>query len=622
MDAVVKKSPSAVTLWMIVVFGLPILVFGQVFAFDFINHGDDVTVYKNPMVASGVSLGTIWSALTTVDAGAYRPLSSISHMLDVYAFGLVPGSHHAVNIFLHALNGVLLFLLLRGWTGAMGKSAAVALLFAVHPLCVESVAWIAQRNQLLGGFLMFLTLGAYTQYVRAPSRTGYCGILFLYTLMLFAEPTLFVLPALFVLIDYWPIGRANDNPSVSKRARVLEKLPFAIVALMFGTVLYFVWKQAGPTILQPSFPVGVRISSAIVACAIYVGQAVWPANLVPSYPHPGMMPPWPAIAAAIGVLGAMTGVAVRYRVVHPFIIVGWCWYLFNVAPTLRTVYIGLNRHADHNTYIPLVGLFVIAVWGVPVIAARWAVRPRTLQGIAATAIGLFALMAYVQSSHWRNSESLWRHTAEVMPNSAMAHEKLGQVYFDHGNFGDSDTALQKAVEYSAQNPYEHTTIGVRSLNTLGTVATARQDYDQAAEYYGRAVDLVPGDAHIRSNHGEALLASGKLDEAIQELQYAVQLDDQLARAWNSLAFALILKRKTDEALEAGRHAVELEPDNAENLYHMALAEFSAERYDRALKYLALVFEIDKQFEPGLVLQTEILARRGIDPTEAETLAVP
>ncbi len=601
------------------VFGLPMLVFGQVVAFDFLNHGDDVQVYQNPTVAKGLSLGAIASALTTVDAGAYRPLTSIAHMLDVQAFGLVPGSHHAVNLFLHAMNGVLLFLLLRGWTGAIGKSAVVALLFAVHPLYVESVAWIAQRNQLLGAFLMFLTLGAYTQYVRAPSRTGFGGVLALYACTLFVEPTLFVLPALFLLIDYWPLDRDND---VTKGARLVEKLPFAVVAVAFAIVAYLVWKQTGPVLLQPSYSAGVRISNAIVACAIYVGQFAWPANLVPFYPYPGTMPAWPAIAAAIGVLGGITGAAMRYRGAHPFVIVGWGWYLLTVAPTLRAVYIGQNAHADHNAYVPLVGLFIIVVWGVPVITARWALRPRTLQGIAATAIGSFALMAYVQTGHWRNSQSLWQHAAEVMPHNAVAHEKLGQLYFDNGNLEGSEAALQKAVEYSANNPYARVTIGGRSLNTLGAVATARQDFEQAAKYYARAVDLLPGDAHICSNYGEALLASGRLGEAIQALRHAVQLDDHLARAWNSLAFALVLNHKTDEALEAGTHAVELEPNNAENWYHLALAEFAAERYDQALKYLSRVFAIDEQFEPGLVLRTEIFARRGIEPADVEAVATP
>lgn len=609
---------------MVVIFGLPFIIFGQTISFDFINYGDDVYVYDNPNVLNGVTFDTVRWAFTSAHNGNYHPLTWLSHCLDIKWFGPSPGRHHGVSVLLHAMNGVLLFLLLRGWTGSIGKSAAAALLFAVHPLQVESVAWIAERKEVLSTFLLFLTLGVYTQYVRGPSRQRYSAIIILYTLTLLAKPSLSVLPALLLLLDYWPLNRFGDDRRTQKNVRLLlvEKIPlFAVSALMI-VATYVVLKQFGTTLLGIPYPATERAANAILTLAVYPVQTLWPANLVPFYTHAGIAYSFVAIAAALAFLIAISAIAIRYRATHPFILTGWCWYLVSVSPSLGIVYAGTHGHADHYAYIPLIGILILVVWGVPVVIARWSWGTRTGIGIATGAIALFALMAYVQTGHWRNSETLWKYTTNVSPDNAMAYQNLGAIYLRSGNLEQSQAALLKALEHSNENPYATAVTGAHLLNSLGAVASAQEDYEQASLYYAGVVKLLPGDPRLRCNLADVLILAGRLDDAELELRRAVELDAGLARAWNSLAFALVVKGMEEEALEAGARAVALDPDNAEFRHQMALAEFAAERYDRALEHLEAVFAIDEHFEPALVLKTEILGRRGIDPDDLGELGQP
>ena len=617
-------KPQSVTILMVVIFGLPFVIFGQTVSFDFINYGDDVYVYNNPNVQDGVSLDSIRWAFTSAYYGNYHPLTWLSHMLDVQWFGLSPGRHHGVNVLLHAMNGVLLFLLLRGWTGSLGKSAAVALLFAVHPLHVESVAWIAERKEVLSTFLMLLTLGAYTQYVRKPSRQGYGAVAFLYTLTLLAKPSLAVLPALLLLLDHWPLKRIYDDrgPRKNLRTLLIEKIPLIAISVLMMIATYVALRQSGTTLLGIPYPATARAANAILTYAVYPVQTLWPANLVPFYTYAGTVYSFAAIATALAFLITISVIAIRYRATHPFALVGWCWYLVSVLPSLGIVYAGMHGHADHHTYVPLIGIFILVVWGVSAIIARWSSRSLAMMGIAAGVIALFALMAYVQTSHWRNSESLWRYTTKVSPENALAYQNLGAIYLRIGNVEESQAALLKAFEYSAANPYATAVTGAHLLNSLGAVASEQGDFEQASQYFDGAVQLRPLDARLRCNLADVLILAGRLDDAERELRRAVELDANLARAWNSLAFALVMNGLQDEALEAGAHAVALEPGNPEFRHQMALAEFAAERYDRALEHLEAVLAIDEHFEPALVLKTEILGRRGIDPDDIGELDAP
>lgn len=619
-----RSGSRSVTLWMLVVFVVPVIVFGQSLAFDFVNFDDNRYVYDNPKVLDGLSLdGARW-AFTSAHYQNYHPITWLSHMLDHELFGLAPGRHHGMSVFIHAMNSVLLFLLLRAWTGAVGKSAVVALLFAVHPLHVESVAWISQRKDTLSTFLLLITLGVYTQYIRRATLSRYLVVLLLFAATLLAKPALIVLPALLMLLDYWPLNRFNRvaNPATSVPRLLLEKIPLAAIATAVAFVAYVLLKQAGAAAWASPYPATVRLANAIVACAVSLGKTVWPSNLVPFYPHAGTMAPWPQFVAAMATLTLVTVIAVRYRAAHPFFLVGWGWFLISFLPNSGVFYARLYAHADRHSYVPLIGVFIIVAWGAPLIAARRVLSGRALSGATAVAVAFFALMAYVQASHWRNSETLWRYTIETTPRNALAYQNLGVFYLANAMLGESEAALKQAVECSESLPHARASIGGRSLNALGGIAAARGDYEAACQHYARAVELLPGDAGVRTNFGEALVAAGRPREAAEELRHATSLDPDQPNVWNSLAFTLVLLGQSDEAFKAASRAAELNTNDAQSRYHMALAEFMAERYDSALAYIEEALEIDERHEEARNLKTEILSRRGIDPEDVPLLDAP
>jgi len=620
MNDVKSGTPRTVTMWMVVLFVLPFVIYGQAMSFDFVNAGDDVYVYENASVLGGVSVESVRWAFTTAYFGNYHPLTWIDHMLDVQWIGLAPGRHHAVNVLLHAMNGVLLFLLLRGWTGAIGRSAVVALLFAVHPLHVESVVWVSQRKEVLSTFFLLLGLGVYTQYVRGATWRRYLTLSLVFAAASLANPALIIFPALLLLLDYWPLNRFGKEGGV--RRLVSEKSPLIAMAGTLAIITYVVMQQSNASLWGIPYATGVRITSAIETYAVYLGQTIWPANLVPFYPRAGTMPLWFSLGIAGAIIVSVTVVAIRSRATYPFILVGWGWYLISLFPNIGIVDAELSARADRYTYVPLIGIFIIGVWGVAAIAERRKIRDRIVVGFAVTTVGLFALMAYVQAGHWRNSESLWRYTVKVSPQNAFAFQNLGTLYLASGNLDESEAALLQALEHSDGDRHTHVALGGRALTSLGAVANLRGDFRQSAKYYARATELLPGDARVHSNYGEALLASEQSDAAIAELRRAVELDPQLAAAWNSLAFALILQRNIEEALDAGSHAIALDSRNPEYRYHMALAEFVAERFDPALKHLEEVFANDDQFAQAIALRTEILARRGIAPQNIGDPPIP
>jgi tetratricopeptide (TPR) repeat protein len=623
-NSVRRGQSRAALFWMLAVFAAPILVYGQTLSFDFVNFDDNVYVYENHDVLEGLSTeGARW-AFTNAHYQNYHPLTWVSHMADVAMFGPAPGMHHAVNVALHALNSALLFLLLRAWTGALGKSAAVALLFAVHPLHVESVAWISQRKELLSTFCLFVGLGLYTQYVRRPTRASQVAFLLMCAAAILAKPALFVLPGLLLLLDYWPLRRfektgAHPNPV---RRLLLEKTLLTAVAIILAVVSGIMLERAGADALHSVYSWPERLLNALVTTAVYVGQTVWPARLVPFYPRPDGLPTWPAIAASAILIAAISAAAIRYRSRYPYLLTGWGWYLLTVVPQSGIAYAGLYSHADRDAYLPITGLLIIAVWGVCAVADRRGFGRRALFSTAVVAVGLYGLMAYVQTGHWRNSGALWQYTIAVMPENALANQNLGVLLLESGRLDESEALLQHALEFSQSQPLARTEIGGRALNSLGAIASARGEFEQASALYARAADRLPRDLDVRSNWGEALLAARRPAEAIEVLRAVTVRDPSRASTWNTLAVALLVQGEIDAARKAAERAVALEPDVSEYHYRVALAEFAAERYDPALDHLQRALRIDSGYSEALQLRAEIYSRRGIAPEDIPPLDAP
>jgi protein O-mannosyl-transferase len=601
-----KTNPyRAATLWMLVIFGATLAIYYQSFTFGFVNYDDNTYVYDNPDVLAGLSWEGVRWAFEKPQYGNYDPMMWLSFMATIEFAGNSPAVHHIINVILHACNSVLLFLLLRGWTGANGKSAVVALLFALHPLHVESVAWISSRKDVLSGFFAFIALGMYTQYTRTKSWRSYVGAILLFIAGILSKPTLVMFPAVLLLLDWWPLKRTGEIRRV-----LVEKVPILAVCAGVSVATLIGQNDAGILRTDTAFPLAVRITTAAVSYCVYVLQTLWPEGLAPSYPHTGLMPPFIVWMAASAALAATTVYAVRARNSQPYFVVGWLWFLGMLAPVIGLIQIGLQVRADRYTYLPLIGVFIIAAWGGSALVAKRKVGSRTAGAIATAAIALYALMAYVQIGHWRDSESLWEYTIKVSPENAMAYQNLGVHYVHTGRIDKAQEALERALELSDVNTHTKVFVGGPTLHSLGAIAMARQDYGLAAQYFGDAAKLQPGNADTIGVLGDALMALGKFEEAEREFKRALELDPEQAASWHSLAVIDTHRGHAESAVEHAARAVELEPDNSEYHYRLGLAELMARRPEQALQHLDESLALDPGFPLAVELRNAIIGARG------------
>ena len=364
-------------------------VYWQVHNHDFINLDDDLYITENDQVQKGLSRESVVWAFTTTHAANWHPLTWLSHMVDFQLYGLNPKGHHLTNVFFHLLNTLLLFFVLQRMTGALWRSGFVAALFALHPLHVESVAWVAERKDVLSTLFWLLTIWAYTWYVERPRRTRYLLTLLTFTLGLMAKPMLVTLPFVLLLLDYWPLGRfqvgqldtalsAPGQASLSTRSvwsqtlrLIWEKAPFFALAAASSIVTFLVQKGGGAVRPWERFPITIRIANGLVSYVKYMGKMIWPSDLAVFYPHPGAsLPIWQAVAAGLLLL-SISIAAIRLAKNHPYLAVGWLWYLGTLVPIIGFVQVGGQALADRYTYVSLIGLFIIIAWGVSDIVAKW-----------------------------------------------------------------------------------------------------------------------------------------------------------------------------------------------------------------------------------------------------------
>jgi hypothetical protein len=426
-----------------------LIVFWPTLANDFVNYDDDRYVTQNPHVQHGFDAASLRWAWTTGHF-YWQPLTWMSHMLDWRLYGAAPAGHHATSVALHALNTALLFALLDGMTGAPWRSALAAAVFGLHPLRVESVAWIAERKDVLGTLFWLLTTLAYVWYARAPSwRRGALVALGL-AVGLTAKPMLVTLPATLLLLDYWPLGRLRTRDDVWPLVR--EKLPLLplVVASVAVTITL---EHEGAIGSLEAFPLTARIGNAVVAYAAYLWKLVWPAGLYVPYLHArGGIPPWQVVAAALLLIGITAG-ALRLRRTHPYVLVGWLWYLGTLVPVIGLVQAGEQAMADRFTYVPLIGVVVALVWLLPARAATPA------GAAAALALVLLALATRTQIAVWRNSVTLFEHALAIEEQNPVAHLNLGYALGDGGDLDAAERHFARTLELRPQSPRAHVGLG-------------------------------------------------------------------------------------------------------------------------------------------------------------------
>lgn len=529
------------------------LVFGQTLGHEFVNYDDPEYVIANPMVNGGFSIkGIIW-AFTHSYSSNWHPVTWLSHMLDCQVFGLNPTGHHFTAVLLHTIAVVLLFLLLRQTTGTFWRSAFVAALFAIHPLRVESVAWVAERKDVLSGVFFVLTLMAYAAYTRNRSPVRYFAVATLFALGLMAKPMLVTTPCVLLLLDYWPCRSQLAWPRL-----ILEKIPLFCLsaASCFATIL----AQRQTIASVAALPLTARIVNAVDSYVTYLGQMVWPVRLAVFYPYLGRSPLSGKILACLIVLLALTAVVIARRKLFPYLVTGWFWYLIMLVPVIGVVQVGEQAHADRYTYLPEIGIALMITWLVVDLAAagQW---PRRALGVAAVVVlGLLAWQASLQASYWRTSETLCRHALSVTSNNWVADNSLGLYLLEKDRVDEAIPYFQQAVRIQPKDTDGHNNLG-NALLQKGLVDEAMAQYQEALDLSLAAGDA--GDREADYNLGTALLSKGEVAPAIIHFRKALERPGlYTADAHGNLGLALREKGRPQEAIAEFEAALAMKPKSA------------------------------------------------------------
>ena len=550
------------------------LVFGQTLGHDFVNFDDHVYVYDNPLVAKGLTVDGVIGAFTHAHARNWHPLTTMSHMLDCQLYGLKARGHHFTNVLLHTVAVLLLFAVLRDMTGTFWRSAFVAALFAIHPLHVESVAWVAERKDVLSAVFFMLTLGAYVRYVRAPSIGRYVCVAFLFALGLMSKPMLVTLPFVLLLLDYWPLRRIEKPSSAKSKSKshswsdrqsiprqlILEKIP--LLALSAGSCVATLFAQSQRTGSIDQLPFMWRVNNAFVSYVTYVWEMFWPGQLAVFYPHPNNRLPIWEILLAIAFLAAVIVMALFLRKKRPYILTGWFWYLGMLVPVIGFVQVGEQAHADRYTYLPQIGLYLLITWAATDLTALWRRRREFLVIGAAATIALLSYRTFIQTSYWKNSENLWTHALFVTSNNDVAHNNLGFLFLRRGELDQAISHFQAALNIRSRSAEAHYNLGAALIhNNLGNALARKGLSDAAIGHYQEAVRLRADYADAHYNFGSVLLQEGRIDEAIAHWQKALAIQPYDADVHTSLGNAFLQKGSVKEAINHYGQALEIAPQD-------------------------------------------------------------
>ncbi len=577
-------------LWIaLVLAAITLAVYWPARGYEFLELDDNLYITGNPVVQQGLTWpGIVW-AFAGFHASNWHPVTWLSHMLDCSLFGATPGGHHFVNVLFHAANAVLLFLLLRRMTGAVWRAALVAALFAWHPLHVESVAWVAERKDVLSTLFLILTVWAYTRYAEKPGSGRYAMVALWFALGLMSKPMLVTVPCLLLLLDYWPLGRlrvfqsagvSGKTESIPLGKLLLEKLPlFALAAA--ASWLTILAQRAGDAVAPlDAVPLATRAANALTAYAAYLGKTVWPADLAVYYPLEKNVPVV-ALGASVLLLALISAVVWRARRERGYLAVGWLWYLVTLLPVIGLVQVGGQAMADRYTYVPLIGVFVMMAWGV----APWFARddgklPMKLAVTGALLLGCLSATAR-QSSHWRNGVRLFTHSVRVTRDNHFMHHNLGVALATRGHRDEAIAHYAESLRLYPGSAKAHYNLGLELLdagesaralthfteavkltpldaaaqNNLATVLAEQKRFDEAGEHFRRALQLAPRDAKSHCNFAKALLQQGRPAEAAEHFRAALEIVPDWPEALNS--FAVMLATHGDAGIRDGARAVRL-----------------------------------------------------------------
>jgi tetratricopeptide (TPR) repeat protein len=589
------------------------IAYGQLQRNGFIDYDDAAYVTENPQVKAGITRESVVWAFTSSHVGNWHPLTSLSHMLDCELFGLNPLWHHMTSLLFHVLNSLLLFSVLKKTSGATWASAFVAAAFAMHPLHVESVAWVAERKDVLSGFFWMLTMAAYVRYTERPRIGRYLVVVLAFCLGLMAKPMLVTLPFVLLLLDYWPLGRFQWARQIGlKTARrselmivnykgatlqriVCEKVPLFVLSAVSSIVTFLVQRSAAAVAGTDVISIDLRIANTFVSYVRYIGKTIWPTRLAVFYPHlRDSLPMWQAVCAALLVVAITAGTIWRARR-ECWLPVGWLWYLGTLVPVIGLVQVGAQAMADRYTYIPVIGLFIIIAWGLPELTARLPYKNIILRGMGVGVVLAMMVCTWRQVGYWQNSYTLFEHALDVTSNNYVAHRGLGTVLFKQGRF---EEAISHYKETLRNKPHHANTLG-----DLGLALLQLERYDEAVRHFHRALEGKGDTQKWYRGLGTALYRLGRPEEAIVQYRQALKLDANNEMVHKSLAIALVQVGEAEEAVEHFTEALRLKPDYLDARVHLVYALVELGGIESAVEHCQEIL----RFKPNQVEALNALA---------------
>jgi tetratricopeptide (TPR) repeat protein len=598
-------------------------VFGHVLQNGFVNYDDDLYVTENPHLQAGLTGGSLVWALTTTAYANWHPLTLLSFQLDYQLFGLRPWGFHLTSLLLHVANTALLFLILNCCTTAIWRSAFVAALFAWHPLHVESVAWVAERKDVLSTLFWMLTLGSYVSYVKRPARWRYGLVMLTLALGLMAKPMLVTLPCVLLLFDFWPLGRLSSagagtshaSPYVKKqqepwaaglplKSLLVEKIPLLVLAGA-SSAMTLIAQHLQPQEQAHWQDLPIRVENALVSYVVYAVKAFWPQNLSPFYPFPRHHYPLWQVAGAGILIAGVSFLTIRWRTRWPYYLVGWLWYLGTLFPVIGIVpIVGGHGMADRYTYVPLIGLFIVVVWGFADFVGRWRLNAIALP-LAGAVLFLLMLNSWLQACYWHDSRSLWEHALHASPENSLAHNNLGVAWEQEGRPEEAVGHYEAALRLDPRYAVAHNNLGA-ALEKLGS-------RERAIAHNGAALRLAPSVAN-HMNLARLCLEDGNWDEVVQHYHAALEMAPDNPTVCFYLGQAFALKEQWKKARTYLRRAVNLQPGLARNRCALAYVLHKQGQSDAAREEYAEASRLDRHW-PQAANSAAWLLATSPDPRE-------
>jgi protein O-mannosyl-transferase len=577
-----------------------VMVYGQVGSFDFVDWDDGFYVTKNAYVQKGLSAeGFIW-AFTTSLAGNWHPITWLSHMLDSELYGLNPGGYHYTNIAFHIANTLFLFFILFRMTGALWKSAFVAALFAVHPLHVESVAWVSERKDVLSTFFGLLMIGAYYRYIKAPDLKSYLLVIIFLGMGLMSKPMLVSFPFVLLLLDFWPLKRIqlkNDSDLPSENSTcygfkriyqlIVEKIPLFFMAVIICILTFFIQRNDGVVASLEIMPLKTRIANSLISYVTYVLKAIWPHNLAYYYPYSmSNFSVSQIYGAGFLILSIILG-AIYLSRQCPYVLVGLFWYFGTLVPVIGLVQVSDQAMADRYTYIPLIGFFIVVAWGVPDILKKWHYRKIFLFVSAIIILSALTIRAFFQTSHWKNSIALFENAVKINEHNYHALNNLITVLIKNGNYDEAFMYLNRALKMNPRKEYLR-------MN-LANVLFLQSKPDEAIYQYREILQTDTKNADVFYNLAYVLSTQGKLDEAVSLYKKTLKIDPEYSKAHYNLGNIYLNQGKTKEAFMHYAEVIKLKADYVQAFDKLGIIMFKQGKFNKAKVFFSKAIRIDPNY---------------------------